>query len=337
MSHACRLAFLTILLLSGAVPLASAQAPHESVGTRALGMAGAFVAVADDASATYWNPAGLPGIRVFDATFGVARDTDGDDGPALESGGWRSDSAQIAVATPVLGFSYQWLRLATVSRGGGGEGLTLSLPGRVLRVRSVGVTVVQSVTDALVVGTTLRLLRAGAAPGPVEAAAGIDDALRRTAQLDASSSSHFDADIGALAWIGRLRLGLVVRHATSPEVDFAGDTLEIERQVRAGLSFGGEPARGQRAWAVAADADLTTIALPDGRRRSLAIGGERWWADRRWALRAGARVQTIDEARPAVSGGASVALRTGLLIEAHGTRGGDARDRGWGAGVRLTF
>ncbi len=33
------------------------------VGSRALGMGGAFVAVADDATATYWNPAGLAFLR----------------------------------------------------------------------------------------------------------------------------------------------------------------------------------------------------------------------------------------------------------------------------------
>lgn len=33
------------------------------VGARPLGMGGAFVAVADDASATYWNPAGLAQLR----------------------------------------------------------------------------------------------------------------------------------------------------------------------------------------------------------------------------------------------------------------------------------
>ncbi len=31
----------------------------ESVGERALGMAGAFVAVANDSTAVHWNPAGL--------------------------------------------------------------------------------------------------------------------------------------------------------------------------------------------------------------------------------------------------------------------------------------
>ncbi|MGH9162460.1 MAG: hypothetical protein ACRD2X_21040, partial [Vicinamibacteraceae bacterium] len=38
---------------------AAAAQPIELVGARALGMGGAFVAVADDATATYWNPAGL--------------------------------------------------------------------------------------------------------------------------------------------------------------------------------------------------------------------------------------------------------------------------------------
>jgi hypothetical protein len=33
------------------------------VGARALGMGGAYVAVADDSTATYWNPAGLPKIK----------------------------------------------------------------------------------------------------------------------------------------------------------------------------------------------------------------------------------------------------------------------------------
>ena len=41
----------------------------ETVGTRALGMGGAFVAVADDVTAVYWNPAGLANGGVIDAAL----------------------------------------------------------------------------------------------------------------------------------------------------------------------------------------------------------------------------------------------------------------------------
>ena len=46
------------VLFLGSPALATAQTV-DTVGTRAAGMAGAFVAVADDASAAYWNPAGF--------------------------------------------------------------------------------------------------------------------------------------------------------------------------------------------------------------------------------------------------------------------------------------
>ena len=53
---------LAILFVLGCCPWALAQ-PYESLGVRALGMGGAFVAVADDATAAYWNPAGLVHLR----------------------------------------------------------------------------------------------------------------------------------------------------------------------------------------------------------------------------------------------------------------------------------
>ena len=38
-------------------------------GARPLGMGGSFVAIADDATATYWNPAGLGGLKRTEITF----------------------------------------------------------------------------------------------------------------------------------------------------------------------------------------------------------------------------------------------------------------------------
>ena len=50
-------------MLAACAASAAAQAAGaggvEVLGVRAQGMAGAFVAVADDATAAYWNPAGL--------------------------------------------------------------------------------------------------------------------------------------------------------------------------------------------------------------------------------------------------------------------------------------
>ena len=54
---------LAAAMLAGCAGSAAAQAAGaggvEVLGVRAQGMAGAFVAVADDATAAYWNPAGL--------------------------------------------------------------------------------------------------------------------------------------------------------------------------------------------------------------------------------------------------------------------------------------
>ena len=48
------------------------EQPFETVGVRALGMGGAFVAVADDATANYWNQAGLTDL-FFSAVLDVQR------------------------------------------------------------------------------------------------------------------------------------------------------------------------------------------------------------------------------------------------------------------------
>ena len=53
---ACRLLVLVLLLQAGA---ALADFRHAGVGARPKAMGSAFVAIADDPNATYWNPAGL--------------------------------------------------------------------------------------------------------------------------------------------------------------------------------------------------------------------------------------------------------------------------------------
>ncbi len=76
-------------LLAGTALPASAQI-YEIVGTRAQGMGGAFVAVADDATATWWNPAGLATGAYFSSVIERGRTTEPGDAPGGPA--WRGDA-----------------------------------------------------------------------------------------------------------------------------------------------------------------------------------------------------------------------------------------------------
>src|SRR6188474_227508 len=99
-----------------ALPAAARGQSLDTVGTRAQGMGGAFVGVADDASAVYWNPAGLAGGAYFslvlDGSGGRAVPEDEPD--ATSRSGWL-----LALTTPALGLSYARLQTTQVRRAGG--------------------------------------------------------------------------------------------------------------------------------------------------------------------------------------------------------------------------
>src|SRR5262245_24496560 len=86
-------------------PLPAAAQLYENVGTRAQGMSGAFVAVADDATASWWNPAGLATGAVLNMIFEkgqVTQPKDPDDLQIAE----RTSINGFALAFPALGVSY---------------------------------------------------------------------------------------------------------------------------------------------------------------------------------------------------------------------------------------
>src|SRR3954452_11536526 len=80
----------------------------EIVGTRAAGMGGAFVAVADDASATYWNPAGLALGHMFTAVFD--RKVTDQKQESLDGSTGHQTGSLITLAMPALGFAHYQLR-----------------------------------------------------------------------------------------------------------------------------------------------------------------------------------------------------------------------------------
>ena len=90
-------------------PPAAAQI-YEIVGTRAQGMGGAFVAVADDATATWWNPAGLATRRATSVCVMASRPRRPTRRPPGPAGARRRDGVRRRV--PSLGLSYYRLRIS---------------------------------------------------------------------------------------------------------------------------------------------------------------------------------------------------------------------------------
>jgi hypothetical protein len=303
--------FALSLLL--ALPASVLAQSFGGVGARADGMGGAFVAVADDASAVYWNPAGIATGATFDLQVSKGR----------ESGLF------VAAALPVLGASYYKTRhvtgLPTVSsfpdRQNGGSG---ELPVRTLTTTNFGVTVVQTVVPGLVLGTTARVVR-----GSIDS---LDSSTGNT------SRTTFDLDAGAMVSAWDMRFGLTARNLREPEFQTEVGMVRMNRQFRVGAALAPRalPTGVHGPFTLAIDADLTTTADVWGNRRTAAAGGEYWLAKGLVGVRAGVRWSTLGDSTKALSGGISVRLPRSIHVEGQITNEAEQKNE-WTIGARVTF
>ena len=309
-----------------ALPLQANAQSLDTVGTRAQGMGGAFVGVADDASAVYWNPAGLAGGAYFSLVI------DGNTAEAIPDGlpnatarsGWL-----LALATPALGLSYARLQTTLVRPA---IGIPENSHVESLLSQHVGVTLVQSIIDQLAVGATVKLVRGIAAAATVP---GNDrEQLLDDIDLIGHGSNKFDLDIGVMAVASFGRAGLTIRNVTEPSFDTGmGDELPLQRQARAGGSVILLPN-----WKLAGDVDLLETDGPFGDFREVSFGTEAH-VTRRLTARGGARFNTAGDlgAAPALSVGGSFAVMGSVQIDGQYTGGSDKALRGWGIAGRVVF
>jgi len=317
---------LLLLLLIAASPAPGFAQAFETTGARALGMGGAFVAVADDVSATWWNPAGLAtGPFVSLIVEGARFDTDRQGAFGLPQPSERGSFFLGAASLP-LGLTYVRTTEAYAASGPADEAIV-----RALTTHQVGATVVQSLSDTIVVAATLKYVRGIAVSGPLGAGQSPGDAA---ADLDGDGANAFDADIGLLATAGRLKAGVTVRNALSPSFETrSGARLELPWRARAGVSY-----LVSEALLMAVDVDLRAVETQGEKSRNLAIGAE--WGiagSTRFAVRAGARVDTVGDSRPLGTVGASYAVRNGIWVDVWAADGAETADRGWGVAGRIVY
>jgi hypothetical protein len=328
------------------IPTSGRAQVTETVGTRALGMAGAFVAVADDATATFWNPAGLATGPVFDS---VVENQEVDTLDPLRQGvGERS--FMIAVGTPSLGLTYYRIRTVAASPGAtqpSGQGISAQESGLAkLSTHHFGASLVQSLTTFLTVGTTVKGVRGTAAVGAYPGGS-LEDALDSATELEGRTETKMDFDAGVMAVFGPWRVGVAGRNLSEPKFDLAdvnnAPNIKLARQVRAGVAYAprSRPTGTNGPMTIAADIDLKHVETPFGERRELAIGGEHWWWGGRVAARGGIRLNTLRDQftsqDPVVAVGGSFSPRSGSLVEGQITRGRNELEQGWGISARVTF
>jgi hypothetical protein len=303
-------AIATLLLATVAFPATAGAQSFEALGTRAAGMGGAFVAVADDASAVYWNPAGLATSgRLFNISIDFSQGA-----PDLENTGFETDrdrSASLAaLATPPLGLSYYRLAVTRVPPTGTSAQLQRFV------THNAGLTLVQSIIGRVAVGTTVRYVRG-------------------------ETRNAFDADIGAMAVLGtQFRAGVTVRNLRQPKLETTNrEVFEMKRQSRAGVAYVGVPGL-----IVSADVDLERTAGSVGEERNVAAGTEAQLFPR-VAVRAGFRVNTEDVSRFGLASGhprvytlgTSITTIRSLIVDAQVTFGSKTGDRGWGIAGRMVY
>src|SRR5262245_2215010 len=173
--------FVVLLSLALAAPAASAQTTN-GIGVRAQGMGGAFTAVADDATAWWWNPAGLAGGPFFNGLLEFDRpDTSTDD---LVRG--------FSVAYPALGVMYYRFPLRQIRLSTSTETSASIRQDDEAALRVYGATVGQSFGNHFVLGTTVKLVHAD------------------------NVATNLSFDIGAMASFGEARFGVAVRDVAEP-------------------------------------------------------------------------------------------------------------------------
>ncbi len=313
-----------LLVAASCVPVqAQAQVVFESVGERALGMGGAFVAVANDATAVYWNPAGLATAVGAGMTIGWYRFQSGNQnqtpvpGPALRSGTFTSLGATSA------GLSYGQLQATTLTGG------TLGQPNvETLSVSQYGLTILQTIVPGLVAGTTLKYLRGNVIGEPVTAAS-VKDALAQTNNLNGPTKTALDLDIGLMATADHLRVGYTMKNVRQPSFgDVANSANTLQRQSRLGVAFistGG--------LTLAMDLDLNAVGLQGDLRRMFALGGE-VHLGHALQVRSGVRWDLEGTHDPIAAIGMSVTIRRGIWVDGHYAVGRTDEDREFGVALR---
>jgi len=198
---------IALLLLSGVV---QANFLETELGARAMGMGGAFLAVADDVTALHWNPAGLAGLNGYQF-FGMRTSV-------YSVGGLSEDAALASYGTGSTGYGVGWMR--TGAEDLYNEDTLLAGYGT------------ETPIDGLAAGVTLKRFSV-VAPGYE---------YNNDPEFESGGDDAYSADLGALYRRGKWSIGGTLRNLGEPELQLlrstaAKDLDPLVSELRLGGSY----------------------------------------------------------------------------------------------------
>jgi hypothetical protein len=193
-----RLTVCTALTLVLTVGVVQANFLETELGARAMGMGGAFVAVADDVTALHWNPAGLARTNGFQV-FGMRTSVYSVDGLS-------EDSVLASYGTGTMGYGVGWARTGAEDTR---RDETLYNEDTILAGFGM-----ETPVEHLAAGITLKRFSVGA-PGYE---------YYNDPAFEAGGDDAYAADIGALYGRGKWTVGATVRNLGEPELQMISTT-----------------------------------------------------------------------------------------------------------------
>ena len=182
---------IVLLLLTGMV---QANFVETELGARAMGMGGAFVAVADDVTALHWNPAGLAGLHGIQI-FGMRTSV-------YSVEGLSEDSVLASYGAGSSGYGLGWMR--TGAEDLYNEDTLLAGYGT------------ETPIDGLSAGVTLKRFSV-AAPGYE---------YYNDPAFESGGDDAYSADLGALYRRGKWSVGGTLRNLGEPKLQLISTTAE---------------------------------------------------------------------------------------------------------------
>lgn len=230
------------ILLSTILTFAMAgtvMAESRGFGARALGMGGAFTAVADDGTAAYWNPAGLAQVNAISITPSLGLRGDWQEALNAYSKAQNNERPNFdemqAAFDGMVGVNLRGIGLnATLYSQLDAEKNASSMISDGSGSAVASLTLAQEFTPFFALGTNIKLLREERFRFRTDDLVANDTDLNYREEADANGMA---VDIGGQFKIGTMvRAGAVIRNL-GPNLDFKGSHINYVNQEEEAIGF----------------------------------------------------------------------------------------------------